>query len=131
MMKILLVLNEKVQARHMDTTITIEFFSDTKEHLRALEERLKHEHDVDVDLVEPRDLTAPALVAIGIKKHGERAENAAQRVAQTLYSFLHDDAGTTGQKQMLLLTIEGDRMDIKTLSVEQIKEIILEAKENE
>ena len=112
----------------MDTTITIEFFSDTKEHLKTLEQRLRHEHDVEVDLVEPRDATAPALVAIGIKKHGERAENAAQRVAQTLYSFLHDDAA---QKQMLLLTIEGDRLDIKDLSVEQIKNIILEARENE
>jgi hypothetical protein len=84
-----------------------------------------------VDLVEPRDLKAPALVAIGIKKHGERAESAAQRVAQTLYSFLHDDASAAQQKQMLLLTIEGDRVDIKNLSVEQIKEIILEARENE
>jgi|SRR5450755_4207621 hypothetical protein len=115
----------------MDTTITIEFFSDTKEHLKTLEQRLKHEHDVDVDLVEPRDVTAPALVAIGIKKHGERAENAAQRVAQVLHSFLHDEAGAVGQKRLLLLTIEGDRMDIKDLSVEQIREIILEAKENE
>jgi hypothetical protein len=121
-------LNEKVQAKPMDTTITIEFFSDTKEHLKTLEQRLKHEHDVDVDLLEPRDATAPALVAIGIRKHGERAENAAQRVAQTLFSFLQDDAA---QKQMLLLTIEGDRVDVKNLSVEQIKEIILEAKENE
>lgn len=112
----------------MDATITIEFFSDTKEHLKTLEQRLKHEHDVDVDLVEPRDTAAPALVAIGIKKHGERAENAAQRVAQTLYSFLHE---TPAQNRMLLLTIEGDRMDVKELSVEQIKEIILEAKENE
>ena len=112
----------------MDTTITIEFFSDTKEHLKTLEQRLKHEHDVDVDLVEPRDATAPTLVAIGIRKHGERAENAAQRVAQTLYSFLHDDAT---QKQALLLTIEGDRIDLKNLSVEQMKGIILEARENE
>ena len=112
----------------MDATITIEFFSDAKEHLKTLEQRLKHEHDVEVDLVEPRDATAPALVAIGIKKHGERAENAAERVAQTLYSFLHDDAA---QKQMQLLTIEGDRVDVKNLSVEQIKEIILDARENE
>ena len=112
----------------MDTTITIEFFSDTKEHLQMLEQRLKHEHDVDVDLLEPRDIQAPALVSIGIKKHGERAENAAQRVAQTLYSFLHEDPS---QKQMLLLTIEGDRMDIKELSVEQLRAIILEARENE
>ena len=112
----------------MDTTITIEFFSDTKEHLKTLEERLKHEHDVDVDLVEPRDPTAPALVAIGIKKHGERAENAAQRVAQTLYGFLHEEPS---QNRMLLLTIEGDRMDVRDLSVEQIKEILLKARENE
>ena len=112
----------------MDATITVEFFSDTREHLKTLEQRLKHEHDVEVDLVEPRDATAPALVAIGIKKHGERAEDAAQRVAQALYSFLHDDAA---QKQMLLLTIEGDRVDVKSLSVEQIKEIILDARENE
>lgn len=96
-----------------------------------LEQSLKHERDVDVDLVEPRDAQAPALVAIGIKKHGERAEDAAQRVAQTLYSFLHDDASAAQQRQMLLLTIEGERMDIKTLSVEQIKGIILEARENE
>lgn len=115
----------------MDTTITIEFFSDTKDHLKTLEQRLKHERDVDVDLVEPHDVTAPALVAIGIKKHGERADSAAQRVAQTLYSFLHDETGASGQSQMQLLTIEGDRMDIKTLSVEQIKEIILAARENE
>jgi hypothetical protein len=112
----------------MDTTITIEFFSDTREHLKTLEERLKHEHDVDVDLVEPRDATAPALVAIGIKKHGERAENAAQRVAQTLYSFIQ---GEPAQNQLLLLTIEGDRVSVRDLSVEQIKEIIMEAKENE
>jgi hypothetical protein len=115
----------------MDTTITIEFFSDTREHLKALEQRLKHEHDVDVDLVEPRDAQAPALVAIGIKKHGERAENAAQRVAQVLYSFLHDESGAAGQKQILLLTVEGDRMDMEPLSVEQIREIILEAKAEE
>ena len=112
----------------MNATITIEFFSDTKEHLKTLEQRLKHVHDVEVDLLEPRDATAPTLIAISIKKHGERAENAAQGVAQTLYSFLHEDEA---QKQALLLTIEGDRVDVKNLSVEQIKEIILEARENE
>ena len=111
-----------------DTTITIEFFSDTKEHLRTLEQRLKQEHDVDVDLLEPRDATAPTLVAIDINKHGERAENAAQWVAQTLYNFLQEDAG---QNQAQLLTIEGDRVDLKNLSVEQIRDIILTAKENE
>ena len=115
----------------MDTTITVEFFSDTKEHLSTLEHQLKHEHDVDVDLVEPKHATAPALIAIGIKKHGKRAEDAAQRVAQVLYSFLHDQANAVGQKQILLLTIEGDRVDIESLPFEEIKRIILAAKENE
>jgi len=36
-------------------------------------------------------------------------------VAQTMYSILHEDPG---QKPMLLLTLEGDRLDIQTLSVE-------------
>ena len=65
----------------METTISLEFFSETKEHLKTLEQQLKHEHDVDVDLLVPKDATAPVLIAIGIKKHGERAEKAAQRVA--------------------------------------------------
>ena len=115
----------------MDTTITIEFFSDTKQHLKILEHALKHEHDVDVDLVEPKDAIAPVLIAIGIKKGGERAEKAAQRVAQVLYSFLHDEATPAGQKRIFLLTIEGDRVDIETLAVEEIERIILAAKEGE
>jgi hypothetical protein len=113
------------------TTITIEFFSDTKEHLKNLEHQLKHIHDVGVDLVEPKDTTAPALVAIGIKKQGERAEQAAQHVAQTLYSFLHDATGSAGRKQIFLFTIEGDRVDIEPLSVQEINDIILAAKEGE
>jgi hypothetical protein len=115
----------------MDTTITIEFFSDTEEHLKSLEHQLKHIRDVGVDLVEPKDATAPALVAIGIKKHGERAQQAAQQVAQVLYSFLHDEAGSGGQKQIFLFTIEGDRVDIEPLSAQEIEGIILAAKEGE
>ena len=115
----------------MYATITIEFFSDTKEHLKTLEQRLKQEHDVDVDLVEPKDATAPALVAIGIKKHAERAEKAAQGVAQILYNFLHDEVGAAGQKRIFLFTIEGDRVDIEPLSVREIEGIILAAKEGE
>ncbi len=84
-----------------------------------------------MDLVEPRDTTAAALVAIGIKKHGERAQQAAQQVAQVLYSFLHDEAGSTGQKQIFLFTIEGDRVDIEPLSIQEIAGIILAAKEGE
>ncbi len=115
----------------MDTTITIEFFSDTEEHLKSLEHQLKHLHDVDVDLVEPRDANAPALVAIGIRKHGERARQAAQEVAQVLYNFLHDQTGSAGRKQIFLFTIEGDRVDIEPLSAQEIADIILAAKEGE
>ena len=44
---------------------------------------------------------------------------------------MQDEAGPAGQKQLLLLTIEGDRVDIATLSVEEIERIILAAKEGE
>jgi hypothetical protein len=116
---------------NMDTEINLEFFSETKEHLQHLEQQLKQVHDVDVGLLVPKDATAPTLIAIGIKKGGERAVRAAQQVAQVLYDFLQDEAGAAGQKQLLLLTIEGDRVDIATLSVEEIEGIILAAKEGE
>lgn len=114
-----------------ETTITIEFTSDTKEHLKSLEHQLKHIRDVGVDLVAPRDPVAPALVAIGINKAGERGEAAAQNVAQTLYAFLHGDASAAGHKKISLVTIEGERIDIEPLSVEQIREIIVAAREGE
>ena len=64
----------------MDTTVTIEFTSDTEQHLKTLEHQLRHIHDVRVDLVEPKDPVAPALIAIAITKGGERAESAAQNL---------------------------------------------------
>jgi hypothetical protein len=115
----------------MQAEINLEFFSDTKEHLQLLERNLKQIHDVDVGLLVPRDATAPTLIAIGLKKGGEQAAKAAQRVAQVLYSFLQDEPNTPGQKQLLLLTIEGDRIDIAGLPVEEIERIILAAKEGE
>ena len=115
----------------MDTTIALEFFSDTEQHLKTLEHRLKHIHDIDVYLVEPKDKDAPALVSIGINKSGDRAEKAAQNVAQVLYGFVHEDTGTQGQKKILLFTIEGERVDIEPLSVEEVEKIIVAAKEGE
>jgi len=115
----------------MDTEINLEFFSESKEHLKLLERQLKQVHDVDVGLLVPKDATAPTLIAIGITKGGDRMVQAAQQLAQVLYSFLHEEAGATGQKQLLLLTIEGDRADIATLSAEEIERIILAAKEGE
>ncbi|HZS75335.1 MAG TPA: hypothetical protein VFA41_01870 [Ktedonobacteraceae bacterium] len=111
-------------------TITLEFFSDTKEHLKSLEHALKRVHDVGVSLIEPREASAPTLVAISIEKSGERGEQAAQGVAQTLYTFIHDPT-SQGQKQIFLFTIEGDRVDAETLSQEQLQEIIVAAKAGE
>jgi site-specific recombinase XerD len=113
------------------TTVTIEFTSDTRQHLKALEHQLKHIHDVGVELVEPRDHKAPALVAIGIEKTGARGEAAAQNIAQVLYNFLHDEASAHFNKTINLVTIEGERTDIEPLSVQQIKEIIAAAREGE
>ena len=115
----------------METTVNIEFTSDTKQHLRMLEDQLRQIHDVKVDLVEPKDPTAPALVVIGIEKAGERGERASQGVAKVLYDFLHEDTGEQSQKKIFLVTIEGERVDIEPLSVEEIERIIFEAREDE
>ena len=115
----------------MRTTINIEFTSDTEEHLKILEQRLRQIHDVKVDLVEPPVHTVPALVVIGIEKHGERAERASQAVAQVLHDFLHEDDNTHSQKKIFLVTIEGDRVDIEPLTVYEIEQIIFLAEEGE
>ena len=115
----------------MDTTVTVEFTSDSEEHLRILEHQLKSIHDVRVDMVEPKDHTAPALVAIEIGKSGERAELAAEGVARVLYDFLHTGTAAPGHKTIFLVTIEGERIDIEPLPVEEISEIIMTAKEGE
>ncbi len=115
----------------METEINLEFFSETKEHLKLLERQLKQVHDVDVGLLVPKEATSPTLIAIGIKKGGDRMVQAAQQLAQVLYSFLHSEAGAAEHNQLLLLTIEGDRADIAALSAEEIERIILAAKEGE
>jgi hypothetical protein len=112
------------------TTINIEFTSDTEEHLEILEQQLRNIRDVKVDLVEPPVHTVPALVVIGIEKHGERAERASLRVAQVLYDFLHENSIDQSQKKIFLVTIEGDRTDIEPLSVDEIEQIIFEAEES-
>ncbi len=111
-------------------TVTIEFFSDTEQHLKTLEHQLKHVHDVDVYLIEPKDPHAPALVSIGVNKSNERAVQAAQNIARVLHDFIHDTSAP-GQKQILLFTIEGDRVDIEPLSIKEIEKIIVAAKNEE
>lgn len=109
-------------------TISLEFLSDTKEHLKTLEQQLKHIHGVHVDLVEPRDTTAPALVGVSIDS---AVSETAQNVAQTLYSFLHEEQSVQGQKKISLVTIEGNRVDIENLPVEEIYKIIVSAQEGQ
>jgi hypothetical protein len=123
--------SRKAEEKRLDTTVTIEFFTESEQHLKTLEQQLKHIHDVEIYLIEPRDANAPALVAIGIYKSGERAKMAVHNVAQGLYDFIHEDTGAPGQKQILLLTIEGERVDIEPLPIEEIERIINAAKEGE
>jgi len=111
--------------------VTIEFFSDSEQHLKILENRLKHIHDVDVYLIEPKDSTAPALVAIGITKGGERAAKAAHNVAHVLYDFIHNETDPQIQKKILLFTIEGGRIDLEPLTANEIEGIIVTAKKEE
>ncbi|MBA2394992.1 MAG: hypothetical protein H0V70_19870 [Ktedonobacteraceae bacterium] len=115
----------------MITTFTIEFVGDTEQHLKVLEHELKHIHDVDVDLVEPRDHTAPVLLAIGVNKGGERGTTAIQSIAQVLYNFLHSGTATSDDKKIYLVTAEGNRVDIEPLPSDEINTIISTAYEGE
>ena len=112
----------------MFTTVSIEFVGDTEQHLKGLEHALKHIHNVKVDLVEPRDHTAPALVAIGIHEDKKRGvAEITQDIAQKLYSFLHEGEADTGDKKIYLVTAEGDRVDIEPLPAAEISRIITTA----
>ena len=111
--------------------VTIEFFSDSEEHLRILESQLKHIRDVDVYLIEPKDATAPALVAIGITKGGERAVAAAHNIAQVLHDFIHNETSPQIQEKILMFTIEGGRIDLEPLTADEIEGIIVTAKKEE
>jgi hypothetical protein len=111
--------------------VTIEFFSDSEDHLHILESQLKHIRDVDVYLIEPKDAAAPALVAIGVTKGGERAAVAAHNIAQVLHDFIHDESSSQTQKKILLFTIEGGRIDLEPLTADEIEGIIVTAKKEE
>jgi len=113
--------------KNLETTVTIEFTSDTEQDLKTLEHHLKHIHGVEVYLVEPKDPVAPALVAIGIDKG--RVEAEAKSVAQVLYDFLREDTSSQSQKKIFLVTKEGERIDIEPLSVEEIERIIVTAQQ--
>lgn len=113
----------------MATTITLEFTSDTHQHLHELEHQLKQIHGVQVFFVPPRDKAAPVLISLGLSKKGEQADLEIRRVAHTLYEFLHDSKSeeTGSQKTITLVTIEGESVDIAPLSADEIREIVSKA----
>jgi hypothetical protein len=113
----------------METTITLEFFADTHQHLEALEHQLKQIHGIQVLLVLPKDSTAPALISLGIGHRGEQAERAIGTIGHVLYDALHS-AGERSQK-ISLVTIEGENIDISSLGAEEIKGIIADAYTNQ
>jgi hypothetical protein len=116
----------------MFTTVSIEFVGDTEQHLKNLEHALKHIHNVEVDLIAPRDHTAPVLVAIGINADKKRgAAEITQNIAQTLYTFLHAGTADTNDKKIYLVTAEGDRVDIEPLPAAEISRIISTAYEEQ
>jgi hypothetical protein len=110
----------------METTITLEFFADTHAHLERVEHEFKQIHGIQVLLVMPRDLTAPALISLGI---GRKAEAALPRIAQMLYAALHSPDERA--RKIALVTIEGDNRDITSLPEDEIERIITDAYQNQ
>jgi len=111
----------------METTITLESSLDEREHLKELEHELKQIHGIKVFFVEPRDANAPVLISISVLHQGEQAELAIRRIAHTLFAFIHGGAEEAGQRQMTLVTIEGESRDLVPLSSDEIRQIITEA----
>ena len=105
-------------------TANIEFRSDSEQHLREIEDSLRRIHHIKVDLIRPLDQHAPALITIDIHRGGEETAHA---IAQVLYDTLHVQNAAQGQKQIFLVTIEGDRVDIEPLNVGQITNVLLGA----
>jgi hypothetical protein len=111
----------------METTITLECTLEIREHLRELEHELKQIHGLKVFFVEPRDADAPVLISISVLHKGEQADLAIRRIAHSLYEFVHSSAEEAGRRKLTLVTIEGESVDIKPLSSEEIRQIIAEA----
>jgi hypothetical protein len=109
----------------METTVTLEFISDSLLPLRTLEHELKAIHGLKVFFVEPRDQTAPVLISLGMSKKDEQADLRIRRIAHTLYDFLHGNESQ--QVQVTLVTIEGESTNIVALESEEIRQIIATA----
>jgi hypothetical protein len=110
----------------METTITLAFFAETPAHLEQIERELKQFHGLQVLLVTPKELTAPALLSLGI---GKKAEAALPDITRTLYEALH--ASTEQARTITLVTIEGDTKDITNVSEEELARLIKDAYQNQ
>lgn len=107
--------------------LTLEFTSESRAQLKDLEHRLKGIHGVQVFYVEPKDVTAPVLISLGVSRKSGRAELEIRGIAHVLYDFVHGGAGAEEQKVITLVTIEGDSVNIAPLAEEEIERIISEA----
>src|SRR5512146_1629420 len=109
----------------MTTTLTLDFRTDTG--LSELEHELKQIPGLTVFLVEPEDNTAPVLLSLGIDRKDEQAHLTIRRITHLVYDFLHGSAQENGAQPVTLVTIEGESVDITSLSSDEIKQIITEA----
>ena len=107
--------------------ITLEFTSEGRQQLKDLEHRLKGIHGVQVFYVEPKDVTAPVLISLGVSRKSERAELEIRGIAHVLYDFVHGGAGAEEQKTITLVTIEGDSVNIAPLAEQEIERLISQA----
>lgn len=110
----------------MEVTCTLEFPLEAREYLSSLEHALKQIHGIQVLLVLPHDVQAPALLSLGVGKGGEHAEIAIRRITHIIYDFLHSSAPQAARK-IILVTNAGESVDITLLSSEEIKQVISEA----
>lgn len=110
----------------MEITCTLEFTLEARPHLGELEHELKQIHGIQVLLVLPKDENAPALISLGVGRRGEHAEIAIRRITHVIYNFLHGIAPQAARK-IILVTSNGESVDITSLPSEDIKQIISEA----
>lgn len=110
----------------METTCTLEFPLEARQYLETLEHEFKQIHGIQVLLVVPESSAVPALISLGVGRGGEHAEIAMRRITHILYDFLHGSASEAA-RQIVLVTNEGESIDITSLPSEDIKLILARA----
>jgi hypothetical protein len=112
----------------METTFTIEIPSDIEpKHLQNLEEELNQVEGVEAELIKPKSVVAVTLLILAIIKVGMEAAKASIEVAKSLYDFVQELSSRKGNestKAIVIVTKQGDRIEINDLSIKQIEGII-------